>query len=161
LKAGERPCRLIATSLIEAGVDLDFPRAGGPRRGWIPVVQAAGRVNRDGKRPVADSTLTIFSAPGRSSPAEVRSLAEAMHRTADRFGDDLLAPAAIRDWFEHVYWRAGPERLGQPMVAWLCLAETAPTFRSARTAAAFRMIESTMVPVIIPRDEKAARAGSA
>ena len=157
---GEQPCRLIATSLIEAGVDLDFPKGWRAEAGLDSCVQAAGRVNRNGKRPVEGSTLTIFSAPGRSSPAEVRSLAEAMHRTADRFGDDLLSPAAIRDWFEHVYWRAGPDRLGQPMVSSFQFGRGGTDFPFRTTAQAFRMIESTMVPVIINADEKVARAGT-
>ena len=33
LKDG-KPCRLVSTSLIEAGVDVDFPRCCGPRRAW-------------------------------------------------------------------------------------------------------------------------------
>ncbi len=151
------PCRLIATSLIEAGVDLDFPKGWRAEAGLDSCVQAAGRVNRNGTRQVEDSTLTIFSAPGRSSPAEVKSLADAMHRTADRH-DDLLSPTAIRDWFEHVYWKAGPGRLGQPIVDSFEFGNSGTDFPFRSVAEAFRMIDSTMVPVIVIGDDRAKRA---
>nr|WP_245155782.1 CRISPR-associated endonuclease Cas3'' [Paracoccus ravus] len=151
------PCRLIATSLIEAGVDLSFPKGWRAEAGLDSCVQAAGRVNRNGEWSVEDSILTIFAAPGRSMPAEVQSLAETMQRVAGQH-EDLLAPAAIRDWFEHVYWKAGPARLGQPMVDQVMATGSGTDFPFRSMSEAFRMIETAMVPVIIPGDAVAEAA---
>ncbi|WP_418346604.1 hypothetical protein [Streptomyces fodineus] len=49
--ADGEPVQLVSTSLIEAGVDLDFPRV---YQAWAPaesMQQAAGRCNRDGRLP--------------------------------------------------------------------------------------------------------------
>ncbi len=150
----DRPCRLIATSLIEAGVDLDFPRGWRAEAGLDSCVQAAGRVNRNGRRALEDSTLTVFSPVGYSAPAEVQRLADAMKATGSRH-DDLLSTGAIRDWFEHVYWQAGAKVLGQPMVDSLVLSATGTDFPFRTIAETYRMIDTTMVPVIIPGDDVA------
>lgn len=156
LQAGEA-CRLIATSLIEAGVDLDFPIGWRAEAGLDSCIQAAGRINREGRRLKQDSMLTIFSAPGRNMPPEVKSLAEAMRNTSKRY-EDLLSAEAIHDWFEHVYWKAGPERLGQKMVESFILARSGSDFPFRRIADEFRMIEDAMLPIVIARDADAQNA---
>ena len=155
LKADE-PCRLIATSLVEAGVDLDFPVGWRAEAGLDSVVQAAGRVNREGKQNWQNCSLTVFIAPDDPAPAEVAQLAKAMHKTAGKF-DDLLSPAAIRDWFDEVYWRVQPALLGSAMADSFLLGRTTD-FPFRTVAANYRMIDSTMVPVIVPRDEQAVEA---
>lgn len=155
LKAG-LPCRLIATSLVEAGVDFDFPIGWRAEAGLDSVVQAAGRINREGKRDWQDSTLTVFTAPDNPAPTEVATLAKAMRSTARKF-DDLLSPAAIQDWFDEVYWKAQPVRLGSKMAECFLLGRSTDfPFRSI--AEAYQMIDSPMVPVIISLDDKAAEA---
>lgn len=152
-----QPCRLVATSLIEAGVDLDFPKAWRAEAGLDSVIQAAGRVNREGKRPLDASTLTIFTAPDNPAPAEVQNLAKAMHSTAAKFGHDaLMATEAIRDWFGEVYWRAGGRLLDKAGIVGGFLAGPRGIDFKYRTAAeAYRMVEDTMVPVIIETNESA------
>jgi len=59
LKAGE-PCRVVSTSLIEAGVDVDFPAVYRELAGLDSILQAAGRCNREGKRAAGESIVTIF-----------------------------------------------------------------------------------------------------
>ena len=54
------PCRVISTSLIEAGVDVDFPAVYREEAGLDSILQAAGRCNREGKRAAGESIVTIF-----------------------------------------------------------------------------------------------------
>lgn len=153
LTAGE-PCRLVATSLIEAGVDLDFPKGWRAEAGLDSVIQAAGRVNREGKRPLQDSTLTVFTPAENTPPPEVAALAKAMRATMAAFDPEALAtPEAIRHWFEEVYWRAGEAQLDKHGI----LGKFTFSPRSGAldmgyrsVAEAYRMVESPLLPVIIP-----------
>lgn len=161
LNAGE-PCRLVATSLVEAGVDLDFPRGWRAEAGLDQIVQAAGRVNRNGLRPVEESIVTIFEAPDNPPPSEIAGFIGDRKRMQDLF-DDLFSPDAMTRYFEEVYWRKGRADLdrghdGQSILDRfrLDLNETAFFYRSA--AENFRMIESGMQPVIVLGDDVAREA---
>lgn len=156
LKDGQ-PCRLIATSLVEAGVDLDFPRVWRAEAGLDQIAQAAGRCNREGRRPPDESIVTVFKAPDNPPPPEIKQLAEDFARMAHRH-DDLLSPAAMRDYFGEVYWRKGDGLDGENILGGFRINGPEADFDYRTVANKFRMIESGMAPVIIARDEAARKA---
>ena len=145
------PCRVIATSLVEAGVDLDFPKVWRAEAGLDSIVQAAGCCNREGRRPLEESVVTVFSTPGRKPPAEVAALAADMGRMLGRH-DDLLAPEAIEDYFGEVYWRSGDGLDAKGILHKLTVSRTGTDFAFRFIAEDFRLIEDEMAPVIVPWD---------
>jgi CRISPR-associated endonuclease/helicase Cas3 len=96
---------LASTSLIEAGVNLDFPRGYRARSTPESEQQAAGRVNREGKRPVKDSVMTIFDPQDGLNPEVVYNTC-AIAAASRRFGDGLADPDdldVLRSYYQHRY----------------------------------------------------------
>ena len=153
-----RPCRLIATSLVEAGIDVDFPRLWRATAGLDQIAQAAGRCNREGRRPADESIVTIFQAPDNPPPREIAQLAADFARMASHHADDLLSPAAIRDYFGEVYWRKGDGLDGKQIMRDFALNGTEADIAYRTIAGKFQMIESGMVPVIVARERHAQAA---
>lgn len=158
LKSGA-PCRLIATSLIEAGVDVDFPAALRAEAGLDQIIQAAGRVNREGTRPRDASLVTVFTPPQYAPPCEIKGLIGDMKRIVDKH-EDLTMPAAIADYFGEVYWRVGQEGLdGKGIRDRFNISKFNPNeltdFSYRQVGQDFRMIESGLVPVIIAIEDEA------
>ena len=152
LKNGE-PCRVIATSLIEAGVDVDFPLVMRAEAGLDSVAQAAGRCNREGKRPSENSFVWIFAPEDKwQAPPELATQAAVMRLTADSFSDDLLSTQAVAAYFAELYQLKGSELDNKKILKMHNDTGQSLDFPFQTIADKFRMIESHMQPLIIPFD---------
>ena len=155
LKNGE-PCRVIATSLIEAGVDVDFPLVMRAEAGLDSVAQAAGRCNREGKRPSENSFVWIFAPEDKwQAPPELATQAAVMRLTADSFSDDLLSTQAVAAYFAELYQLKGSELDNKKILKMHNDTGQSLDFPFQTIADKFRMIESHMQPLIIPFDGEA------
>ncbi len=102
LLAVDEPVLLVSTQLIEAGVDVDFPvvfRALAPADS---LQQAAGRANREGRRP-EPGRVVVFAASDASAPPAYRAPVEA---TKPLFGPALADPDdlhALERYYRRLY----------------------------------------------------------
>ena len=149
LKSGA-PVRLIATSLVEAGVDLDFPVVWRAEAGLESIIQAAGRCNREGKATSADVFVFKTEGEGREPPPELGQFADAA-RSVMRRHRDPSSQEAIRAYFLELYWGKGADALDSKQLLDR-INERGPglDFPFETVAREFRLIETPMRPVIIP-----------
>lgn len=154
LDAGE-PCRLVATSLIEAGVDVDFPTVLRAEAGLDSVAQAAGRCNREGKRSVEVSEVLIFRPDNDqwTPPSELTQFAQAAREVLRQHPDDPLSLAAIDGYFRFLYWQKGPQELDAHDLLGRFEEGKLGGLPFETVAAKFRMIENSQCPIIIPFDD--------
>lgn len=167
LKEG-RPVRLVATSLIEAGVDVDFPEVWRAAAGLDSIAQAAGRCNREGRLPVGRTV--VFEPAEAGVPRAMRLFWEAA-RPVLRGGDDPLGVDAVRAYFRELYFRKGAEALdaatlrGEPFPILPAIEHGVRphddfkfAFPFADIGEAFRLIDQVMDPVLVPYNEEAVAA---
>lgn len=166
--AAQRPVRLVATSLIEAGVDVDFPEVWRAATGLDSIAQAAGRCNREGRLDGLGRTV-VFKPLGREAPPALKVFYEAA-RSVLRGKHDPLSLEAVHAYFCELYFRHSDnnktDRLDAAklnnsefeIVQSLDDGIADFSFPFARVAQAFRLIEQTMTPILVPWDDAAERA---
>lgn len=159
LKEG-KPCRLVSTSLIEAGVDVDFPTVLRAEAGLDSIAQAAGRCNREGRRVRDDSEVLVFlpGNPDWAPPPELKQYAQAAREVLRSFDDDPLCPQAIERYFSQLYWQKGSQSLDVPDLLGQLAASRFDTLPMETLAAKFRLIDNVQMPVIVPYDDPARSA---
>lgn len=105
LKAKE-PCRVVSTSLVEAGVDLDFPVVYRAMAGLDSIAQAAGRCNREGRMNEFGELGQVYVFEPEKTP-RMPWLKRCMSRADETLRSlpdaDPLGLATMRRYFELLY----------------------------------------------------------
>ena len=146
-------CRVVSTSLIEAGVDIDFPVVYREIAGLDSIIQAAGRCNREGKRKACDSKVFIYQLleeNGKSLRANNRQEIE-ITKIIEREYQDISSPEAIAAYFNKLHGIKGEALDSKGIIAEL----DSGKFPFARVGKEFVMIEDVTRPIFIPEEEEA------
>lgn len=156
LKAGE-PVRLVATSLVEAGVDISFPLVLRAEAGLDQIAQAAGRCNREGEL-AGLGRVEVFASASHKPPCEIKQRAAAGRDALRRFPDEPLGAGAIHRFFKELYTLKGEQDRAldrHRVLEDFGAGASGLDFPFASVAARFQVIESAMVPILIPYDDTA------
>lgn len=93
--------RVVATQLIEAGVDIDFPIVFRQEAGLDSILQAAGRCNREGKLEMGKAFVFGFQKPlPRGFMTQTNNARIGMGKDHDWF-----SPEAMEAYFRQLYSR--------------------------------------------------------
>lgn len=93
--------RVVATQLIEAGVDIDFPVVFRQEAGLDSILQAAGRCNREGKLEMGKAFVFGFQKPlPRGFMTQTNNARIGMGKDHDWF-----SPEAMEAYFRQLYSR--------------------------------------------------------
>jgi CRISPR-associated endonuclease/helicase Cas3 len=145
-----RPCRLVTTQVVEAGVDIDFPavfRAMGP---LDRILQAAGRCNREGKLDHLGRVVVFRPADGGLPPGTYRIATGHTATVLVQPGFDIDNPDSIGPWFEWLYKAVSTDREG--------IQKLRANLNYTEVARKFQMIEDDTEDVVVPygsADERA------
>ncbi len=152
----DRPCRVISTSVMEAGVDVDFPVGYRALTGLDSINQAAGRVNREMRHGLGQ--LFIFEPDTsliKRIPRFVAQNAEVTRSVLRVFEAEPISIPAIQAFFTTLYSLKDRQDFDFKNILG-CFDKSQPyKLDFAKAAQAFRIIEDISSTVIIPYDQEA------
>lgn len=156
LARGE-PVRLVATSLIEAGVDISFAEVWRAATGLESITQTAGRCNRENELAPARGRVVVFEPADAKTQHDVARRWNAAKPEIDRH-EDPLGLDAVRGYFRELYFVKGEGALdaaevvdGQRGVLPAIARSSGFGFPYDSIAGAVRFIdEEAMEPAVVP-----------
>lgn len=148
------PCRVVSTSLIEAGVDVDFPMVFRELSGLDSILQAAGRCNREGEKSAEESNVFIFEGEDKAPP--LFSTAIGIGKQVMNHYEDIASQAAVHEYFSQLLDLKGKEALDKEQILSLLKTEFFP-FRTV--ADRFHLIDSPTRSIYIPLEKGAELVG--
>ena len=150
----DEPCRVVSTSLIEAGVDVDFPAVYREIAGLDSVMQAAGRCNREGKRPADESVVTIFERTELPPVMFQKTIGAAKEALGE--DRDPAAPETMAQYFHSLRSLTGDALDKQGVIKAFTQGIKGCEFPFRTVAEKFRLIDQNTYTVYIPYGEGAA-----
>ena len=142
----ETVIRVVATQLIEAGVDIDFPVVYRQEAGLDSILQAAGRCNREGKLDMATAYVFSLSVEHKL----YGSIIDANNARLSMINvNDWFAPETMTEYFRQLYCRK--ETFDKKDIKTLLYKPKEMCF--AEAAKEFRLIEETGTTVYVNMDD--------
>jgi len=152
----KNPCRVISTTVLEAGVDLDFPVGFRALTGLDSINQAAGRVNREMR--IKTGILFVFeedTSAVKRQPDFVMQSALVTREVMQDHLNELISVEAIHAYFERLYNLRNRSDFDSLNIL-SCFNKSQPyIFDFATAAKNFQIIKNKSITIIIPYDEKA------
>ena len=141
----ERKIKVVSTSLIEAGVDLDFCAVFRELTGLDSIIQAGGRCNREGLRNNGD--VMIFSRSEDTAPHGIR---ESITADIIKKYNSIVSPAAVEEYYARLY-DFEKNKITAHSIADDCVGIDSVPFRTY--ADNFRIIDSKAISVVVPQGD--------
>ena len=148
--ANQRVIRVVATQLIEAGVDIDFPVVYRQEAGLDSILQAAGRCNREGKRDICTTHVFSLRNEHQLPPGYISQANNARLNMVGEF--DWFAPRTMRAYFGQLFART--DSFDKKQIDKLLYNPSAMQFQEA--ASVFRLIDDQTTSIFINCDNSKA-----
>lgn len=143
----ERKITVVSTSLIEAGVDLDFFTVFRELSGLDNILQAGGRCNREGKREMAD--VFIFTLESRKHSLLRDERPNITRGIIDEY-KDISCRESINAYYNRVYF-VKQEDIVKNSISKRCSSVNNIPFREY--AEDFHIIDADTFSIVVCRDE--------
>lgn len=149
-KKKDERCVVIATSLIEAGVDVDFLHVYRQLAGLDSIIQAAGRCNREGGHPVEESMVYIFQLEKENEVSD-QKLPISVSKAVMEKNEDYSSLDAVQEYFQMLYHYRGTSLDKKNLIS---------LFRNSRLpfetmSRQFKLIEDDTRTIFIAKEERA------
>lgn len=145
IKAEKSVC-VVSTSLIEAGIDLDFETVFREINGLDSILQAGGRCNREGRR--ESGTVFIFETEKSNPGGDMRI------NTAKKLLElyaDITAPECIERYYNDIFY-FNSDRIERNTIAKERISPAEIPFRDF--AEKLKLINDETIGVVVPQNDE-------